>query len=176
AWQTDYCIMKEEMHILRGWKSVPGMNSSEKEMEKGYYSAFTCFENDENVDGGKKEVDDMGACIEKLDKIGWAAQDPMYDTALLLFGQSADYRKLWLHLKPESYGNWVKSVGSNDDEIQALVQKQIDEYMILQKAILNSVLQFDNACTTKEDLRKTYEKCNDIPQESCALIDTFLKE
>nr|GEY28562.1 L10-interacting MYB domain-containing protein-like [Tanacetum cinerariifolium] len=53
----------------------------------------------------------MGACIEKLDKVGWAEQDPMYDTALLLFGQSADYRKLWLHLKPESCGNWVKSVG-----------------------------------------------------------------
>nr|GEY63792.1 L10-interacting MYB domain-containing protein-like [Tanacetum cinerariifolium] len=60
----------------------------------------------------EKKEDDMGACIEKLDKVGWAAQDPMYDTALLLFGQSADYRKLWLHLKPESCWNWVKSVGS----------------------------------------------------------------
>lgn len=56
--------------------------------------------------------DDMGACIEKLEKIGWGAQDPMYNTALLLFGQSADYRKLWLHLKPESCGNWVKNAGS----------------------------------------------------------------
>nr|GEV18358.1 hypothetical protein [Tanacetum cinerariifolium] len=47
AWQTDYCIMKEGMPILRGRKSVPGMNSSEREMERGYYSAFTtdycCF-------------------------------------------------------------------------------------------------------------------------------------
>ncbi|PWA62706.1 ribonuclease H-like domain-containing protein [Artemisia annua] len=60
----------------------------------------------------KNKEDDMGACIEKLDKIGWVAQDPMYDTALLLFGQSADYRKLWLHLKPESCGNWVKNAGS----------------------------------------------------------------
>nr|GFB20394.1 L10-interacting MYB domain-containing protein-like [Tanacetum cinerariifolium] len=59
-----------------------------------------------------EEKNDMGSCIEKLDKVGWAAQDPMYDTALLLFGQSANYRKLWLHLKPESCGNWVKSVGS----------------------------------------------------------------
>nr|GEX25425.1 hypothetical protein [Tanacetum cinerariifolium] len=41
AWQTDYCIMKEGMPILRGRKSVPGMNSSEREMERGYYSAFT---------------------------------------------------------------------------------------------------------------------------------------
>nr|GFD09260.1 L10-interacting MYB domain-containing protein-like [Tanacetum cinerariifolium] len=59
----------------------------------------------------EKKEDDMGACIKKLDKYGWAAQDPMYDTTLLLFGQSADYRKLWLHLNPESCGNWVKSVG-----------------------------------------------------------------
>ncbi|GKB60500.1 transposase, MuDR, MULE transposase domain protein [Tanacetum coccineum] len=48
--------------------------------------------------------------------------------------------------------------------------------MVRQKAILDLVLQFDNACTTKEDLRKAYEKCNDIPQESHGLIDTFLKE
>nr|GEY65006.1 hypothetical protein [Tanacetum cinerariifolium] len=40
AWQTDYCIMKEGMPILRGRISVPGMNSSEREMERGYYSAF----------------------------------------------------------------------------------------------------------------------------------------
>nr|GEW57211.1 hypothetical protein [Tanacetum cinerariifolium] len=41
ARQTDYCIMKEGMSILRGRKSVPGMNSSEREMERRYYSAFT---------------------------------------------------------------------------------------------------------------------------------------
>nr|GEU99724.1 hypothetical protein [Tanacetum cinerariifolium] len=29
----EYCIMKEGMSILRGWKSVPGMNSNEGEME-----------------------------------------------------------------------------------------------------------------------------------------------
>nr|GEZ43893.1 hypothetical protein [Tanacetum cinerariifolium] len=34
AWQTDYCIMKERMSILRGRKSVPRMNSSEREMER----------------------------------------------------------------------------------------------------------------------------------------------
>nr|GEV66002.1 reverse transcriptase domain-containing protein [Tanacetum cinerariifolium] len=39
--KTDYCFMKEGMSILRGRKSVPGMNSSEKEMERGYYFAFT---------------------------------------------------------------------------------------------------------------------------------------
>ncbi|GKA73821.1 hypothetical protein Tco_0780123, partial [Tanacetum coccineum] len=68
------------------------------------------------------------------------------------------------------------SIPHSDDEIQALVQKQIDENMVHQKAILDLALQFDNACTTKEDLRKAYEKYNHIPQESRALIDTFLKE
>nr|GEV05146.1 hypothetical protein [Tanacetum cinerariifolium] len=70
----------------------------------------------------------------------------------------------------------VYSVSHTDDEIQALVQKQIDEDMVRQKAILDLALQFDNACTAKDDLRKAYEKCNDIPQESRALIDNFLKE
>nr|GEW21412.1 hypothetical protein [Tanacetum cinerariifolium] len=68
------------------------------------------------------------------------------------------------------------SVPHNDDEIQALVQKQIDEDMVHQKAILDLALQFDNACTGKSDCRKAYEKCNHIPQETRALIDTFLKE
>ncbi|GJR75597.1 RNA-directed DNA polymerase, eukaryota [Tanacetum coccineum] len=48
--------------------------------------------------------------------------------------------------------------------------------MVCQKAILDLALQFENACTAKNDLRKAYEKCNDIPQESRALINTFLKE
>nr|GFA24759.1 hypothetical protein [Tanacetum cinerariifolium] len=41
AWRTDYCIMKEGIPILRGRKSIPGMNNSEREMERGYYYAFT---------------------------------------------------------------------------------------------------------------------------------------
>ncbi|GJX93937.1 hypothetical protein Tco_0348523 [Tanacetum coccineum] len=48
--------------------------------------------------------------------------------------------------------------------------------MVNQKAILDLALQFDNACTANNDLKKAYEKCNHIPQESRALIDTFLKE
>nr|GEZ64799.1 hypothetical protein [Tanacetum cinerariifolium] len=68
------------------------------------------------------------------------------------------------------------SVPHTDVEIQALVQKLIDEDMVHQKAILDLASQFDNACTAKDDIRKAYKKCNDIPQESHALIDTFLKE
>nr|GEX52708.1 MAK10-like protein [Tanacetum cinerariifolium] len=45
-----------------------------------------------------------------------------------------------------------------------------------QKAIMELAVQFDNASTAKDDLRKAYEKCNDIPQKSRALIDTFLKQ
>nr|GEU66492.1 hypothetical protein [Tanacetum cinerariifolium] len=48
--------------------------------------------------------------------------------------------------------------------------------MVRQKAIMDLALQFDNACMTKDDLRKAYKKCNDIPQESSALIDAFLKK
>nr|GEX88650.1 hypothetical protein [Tanacetum cinerariifolium]GEX99485.1 hypothetical protein [Tanacetum cinerariifolium] len=68
------------------------------------------------------------------------------------------------------------SVSHTDDEIQALIQKLIDEDIVRQKSIMDLALQFDNACTAKDDLRKAYEKYNDIPQESRALIDTFLKE
>ncbi|GKB18442.1 hypothetical protein Tco_0852365 [Tanacetum coccineum] len=48
--------------------------------------------------------------------------------------------------------------------------------MVREKAIIDLALQFDNACTAKDDLRKTYAKCNDIPQKRRVLIDTFLKE
>nr|GEX27193.1 hypothetical protein [Tanacetum cinerariifolium] len=37
-------------------------------------------------------------------------------------------------------------------------------------------VQFDDASTAKDDLRKAYEKCNDIIHESRALIDTFFKQ
>nr|GEW14560.1 hypothetical protein [Tanacetum cinerariifolium] len=50
------------------------------------------------------------------------------------------------------------------------------EDIVRQKAIMELVVQLKKASTTTEDLRKAYEKCNDIPQESDALIDTFLKQ
>ncbi|GJS73689.1 hypothetical protein Tco_0706530 [Tanacetum coccineum] len=62
-----------------------------------------------------------------------------------------------------------------DYEVETLVQKLIDEDKVRQNAILDLALHFENACTAKDDLRKAYEKCNDIPQESRSLIDTFLK-
>ncbi|GJX91332.1 hypothetical protein Tco_0344658 [Tanacetum coccineum] len=35
---------------------------------------------------------------------------------------------------------------------------------------------FEDSCAIRDDLRKAYEKCNDISQESRALICKFLKE
>nr|GEZ77587.1 hypothetical protein [Tanacetum cinerariifolium] len=69
--------------------------------------------------GHPSALSSLGSFLHGKDMTEWKcvlakleAQDPMYDTGLLLFGQSADYRKLWLHLKPKSCGNWVKSVGN----------------------------------------------------------------
>ncbi|GJV10984.1 hypothetical protein Tco_1352525 [Tanacetum coccineum] len=61
------------------------------------------------------------------------------------------------------------------DEIQAFVQKLIDEDIVRQKAIMELFVQFDNASTTKDNPKKAYEKCNDIPQESRACDRHFLK-
>ncbi|GJY68382.1 hypothetical protein Tco_0471364 [Tanacetum coccineum] len=68
------------------------------------------------------------------------------------------------------------SLPHTDSEVEALVQKLIDEDKGRQNAILDLALQFENSCTAKDDLRNAYEKCNDISQESRALIDSFLKE
>ncbi|GJT59790.1 hypothetical protein Tco_1003323 [Tanacetum coccineum] len=68
------------------------------------------------------------------------------------------------------------SLPHTDSEVEALVQKLIDEDKGRQNAILDLALQFENSCTAKDDFRKAYEKCNDISQENRALIDTFLKK
>ncbi|GJX64734.1 hypothetical protein Tco_0299077 [Tanacetum coccineum] len=68
------------------------------------------------------------------------------------------------------------SVPHTVDEFKAMVQKQIEEDKVRQLAIMNLVVEYDNASTTKNDLRKAYEEFNDIPQEKRALIDTFLNE
>nr|GEX90728.1 reverse transcriptase domain-containing protein [Tanacetum cinerariifolium] len=68
------------------------------------------------------------------------------------------------------------SILHTDSEVEALVQKLIDEDKGRQNAILDSALQFKNSCRVKNDLKNVYEKCTDISQESRALIDSFLKE
>ncbi|GJT95869.1 hypothetical protein Tco_1091387 [Tanacetum coccineum] len=46
-----------------------------------------------------------------------------------------------------------------------MVQKQIEEDKSRQLVIMNLAVEFDNACTAKDDMQKAYEECNDIPQE-----------
>ncbi|GJR90463.1 hypothetical protein Tco_0214474 [Tanacetum coccineum] len=63
-----------------------------------------------------------------------------------------------------------------DFEVEALVQRLINEDKGRQDVLLNLAFQFEDSCAVRDDLRKTYEKCNDISQESRALICTLLKE
>nr|GEU55056.1 hypothetical protein [Tanacetum cinerariifolium] len=50
------------------------------------------------------------------------------------------------------------SLPHTDSEVEALVQKLIDEDKGRQNAILDLALQFENSCNAKDDLRKAYEK------------------
>nr|GEY68704.1 L10-interacting MYB domain-containing protein-like [Tanacetum cinerariifolium] len=107
-----------DLHNRKGEINIKSM-MMEKNKENDVGACFKKLETSEDVSKltrmmmEKNKEDDMGAYIEKLDKLGWGAEDPLYDTALLLFGQSADYTKLWLHLKPESCGKWVKNAGKS---------------------------------------------------------------
>ncbi|GJY09375.1 GPCR kinase [Tanacetum coccineum] len=58
------------------------------------------------------------------------------------------------------------SVPHTYDEIKAIVDKQIEEDKARQLVIMNLVVEYDNAYGVKDNLRTTYEKCNDIPQET----------
>ncbi|GKB05465.1 hypothetical protein Tco_0833660 [Tanacetum coccineum] len=68
------------------------------------------------------------------------------------------------------------SVSHTSDEIKVMVEKQIEEDKVRQLAIMNLAVEYDDACGAKDDVRKAYEECNHIQQETRALIDTFLKE
>ncbi|GJU67673.1 hypothetical protein Tco_1253932 [Tanacetum coccineum] len=68
------------------------------------------------------------------------------------------------------------SLPHTDSEVEALVQRLIYEDKGRQDALLNLAFQFEDSCAVRDDLRKAYEKCNDISQESRALICTLLKE
>jgi len=54
---------------------------------------------------------EMDACMEKLDNLDWGDEETRYKTALLLFVENGDVRKLWLRLKPSSCESWVMSMG-----------------------------------------------------------------
>ncbi|GJT47414.1 hypothetical protein Tco_0956129 [Tanacetum coccineum] len=62
------------------------------------------------------------------------------------------------------------------ERVEALVQRLINEDKGRQDVLLNLSFQFEDLCAVRDDLRKAYEKFNDISQESRALICTLLKE
>ncbi|GJT34437.1 hypothetical protein Tco_0924856 [Tanacetum coccineum] len=68
------------------------------------------------------------------------------------------------------------SLPHTDSEVEALVQRLVNEDRGRQDVLLNLAFQFKDPCAVRDDLRKAYEKCNDISQESRALICTLLKE
>ncbi|GKD48179.1 hypothetical protein Tco_1277155 [Tanacetum coccineum] len=68
------------------------------------------------------------------------------------------------------------SLPHTDSEVKALVQRLINEDKGRQNALLEFAFRFEDSCAVRDDLRKAYEKCNDISQESRALICTLLKE
>ncbi|GKA12087.1 hypothetical protein Tco_0691633 [Tanacetum coccineum] len=68
------------------------------------------------------------------------------------------------------------SLPHTDSEVEALVQKLINKDKGRQNELLELAFRFEDSCAVRDDLRKAYEKCNDISQESRALICTLLKE
>ncbi|GJT31976.1 hypothetical protein Tco_0922395 [Tanacetum coccineum] len=68
------------------------------------------------------------------------------------------------------------SLPHTDLEIKALVQRLISEDKGRQDVLLDLAFQFEDSCAIRDNLREAYEKCNDISQESRALICTLLKE
>ncbi|GJV88627.1 hypothetical protein Tco_1532565 [Tanacetum coccineum] len=68
------------------------------------------------------------------------------------------------------------SLPHTDSEVEALVQRLINKDKGRHDALLELAFRFEDSCAVRDDLRKTYEKCNDISQESRALICTLLKE
>ncbi|KAF5787170.1 hypothetical protein HanXRQr2_Chr10g0449791 [Helianthus annuus] len=55
---------------------------------------------------------DIDTCMEKLETMGWGELDVKYQTTLLLFGESADIRKVSLRLQPQSCELQVKNAGA----------------------------------------------------------------
>ncbi|GJU95934.1 hypothetical protein Tco_1320690 [Tanacetum coccineum] len=68
------------------------------------------------------------------------------------------------------------SLPHTNSEVEALVQRLINKDKGRRDALLELAFRFKDSCAVRDDLRKAYEKCNEISQESRVLIDTLLKE
>ncbi|GJS64532.1 hypothetical protein Tco_0679096 [Tanacetum coccineum] len=58
------------------------------------------------------------------------------------------------------------SLPHTDSEVGALVQRLINEDKGRQDKLLELAFRFEDSCAVRDDLRKAYEKCNDMSQES----------
>nr|GEU65215.1 RNA recognition motif domain, nucleotide-binding alpha-beta plait domain protein [Tanacetum cinerariifolium] len=69
------------------------------------------------------------------------------------------------------------SLSHTVDKIKASAQKLMEEDIVHHQAIMNLAMQLGNASTTKDDMRKAYQDCNDNPQTNTnrltSLIDLF---
>ncbi|GJZ19537.1 reverse transcriptase domain-containing protein [Tanacetum coccineum] len=68
------------------------------------------------------------------------------------------------------------SLPHTDFKVETLVQRLINEDRGRQDVLLNLAFQFEDSCAVRDNLRKAYERCINIPQECHALICTLLKE
>lgn len=60
----------------------------------------------------KPDAPTIEDCQNKMNDLGWAEDDPLYEVALAIFCEQNDrYREGWMQLKPERCVNWVKMIG-----------------------------------------------------------------
>ncbi|KAL8239912.1 hypothetical protein R6Q59_016479 [Mikania micrantha] len=100
------------------WKKVAeklqsdyGFVADQKQMKNRYdylkakFSVWTKLKNKnaKMMIENHKASNDMEACMKKLGTMGWDEFDAKYQTTLLLFSESADIRKVWLQLQPQTY-------------------------------------------------------------------------
>ncbi|XP_052622453.1 L10-interacting MYB domain-containing protein-like [Lactuca sativa] len=101
---------------IGGNKRVGGKKRDVRALEVEYEIiklARLLVEKNERIE--KREMDkDVDACMEKLNKMEWGEEDERHKTALLLFGESADVRKVWLRLSHTSCESWVMGAGALD--------------------------------------------------------------
>ncbi|KAD5508885.1 hypothetical protein E3N88_16588 [Mikania micrantha] len=117
---------------------------------------------------------DMEACMTKLGTMGWDESDAKYQTALMLFGESADIRKVWLQLQPQTCELWVKNAGAkldmhSDDDIVVFIL--LCWYWLQLVAInANRIQDLNSSLTgheyTQELLHGTSTQCHEMMRVS----------
>nr|GFB60783.1 hypothetical protein [Tanacetum cinerariifolium] len=73
----DYCIMKEGMSILRGRKSVPGISSSESEMERkepmAWQTNYCIMKEGISILRGRKSIPGVNSSEREMERMYYSA-------------------------------------------------------------------------------------------------------